>query len=130
MLWFRCKMRGVCVMKRLVIAGSRDFNDYELLNKVLSPFVNQIDVVVSGTARGADRLGERFAREHNIKLIRFKADWEFYGRSAGYVRNEKMAIYCTDVCVFWDGESRGTKHMMDLADKYGKPKMVIKYKEL
>lgn len=113
-------------MHRLIIAGSRTFENYELLNKTLTPFIGNIEEIVSGTARGADRLGEQFAREHNIRIKQFPADWNNLGKSAGYIRNEQMARYATACIVFWDGESKGTKHMINLAKQYKlKLKIVI-----
>ena len=78
---------------------------------------NMIEIV-SGTANGADKLGEKYALETIFNLKKMPANWDLYGKSAGYVRNEEMAKYA-DACVcFWDGKSKGTKHMIDLARKY------------
>lgn len=73
--------------------------------------------IVSGTARGADQLGEKFAKEKGCNLKQFPADWDAYGKSAGYRRNADMAKYADACVVFWDGVSKGTKHMIDLAEK-------------
>jgi len=75
--------------------------------------------IVSGTARGADEMGERFAKEKGYALKQFPADWDTFGKSAGYRRNSQMADYADACVVFWDGKSRGTKHMIDLAEKTG-----------
>lgn len=111
-------------MIRLIIAGSRAFEDYQLLRcEVLMYIIEEIQhkniEIVSGTASGADKLGEKFAIQYNFPIKRFPADWDKYGKSAGYKRNEEMAKYATHCIVFWDGKSRGTKHMIDLAKKYG-----------
>jgi hypothetical protein len=105
---------------KVIIAGGRNFNNYDVLrqncDKVLSL---QEDVeIVSGTANGADKLGERYAQEKGLLVKQFPADWEKYGRGAGYKRNEEMAKYADVLIAFWDGKSRGTKHMIDLAKKY------------
>lgn len=105
---------------KVIIAGSRSFDDYELLckycDKVLSA---QSDVeIVSGRARGADRLGENYAYERQYKTTYFPADWDNLGKKAGYVRNEEMAKYADALIAFWDGKSKGTKHMIDLAEKH------------
>ncbi len=116
-------------MCKIIVAGSRDFNDYELLKNELG-FVlnNKNDIeIVSGTAKGADRLGENYAKEFNLKLKKFPADWDTYGKRAGYIRNEEMAKYADKCIVFWDGESKGSKHMIDLAKKHGLEVIVIKY---
>ena len=114
---------------RIIIAGSRDFNDYEYLSDVLTIFIkerpNRRFVVVSGTARGADQLGEKFARENSIPIKRFPADWDNFGKRAGYIRNSQMLDYINQpdcegyVFAFWDGESRGTQHMIKSAQKAG-----------
>lgn len=102
---------------KVIIAGGRDFNDYELLKSVCDHILkDQIHVeIISGVAKGADTLGERYARDngYNIKLI--PADWDTHGRSAGYKRNSDMADYGNVLIAFWDGKSKGTKHMIDLA---------------
>ena len=78
-----------------------------------------ISEIVSGTARGADSLGERYARAHNIPVKRFPAQWNTYGKSAGYRRNIEMAIYA-DACIcFQVNNSRGTEHMINIASSKG-----------
>ena len=104
---------------RLIVAGSRDFVDYEYLSAVLdgvSTYVDTIEIV-SGCARGADALGERFAEERGMEITRFPADWGTHGRAAGYIRNVEMADYADALIAFWDGKSRGTRHMIDIATK-------------
>jgi hypothetical protein len=117
-------------MFKVIIAGGRDFSNYDLLkvklNKILSN-INVPIVIVSGKARGADSLGERYAREMGYEVAEFPANWDKYGKRAGYIRNEEMAIY-SDACVcFWDSKSRGTKHMIDLAQKHDLKLRVINY---
>ena len=105
---------------KLIIAGSRGFTSYETLKTHLHKLGldNKELTVISGCARGADQLGERWAQELGKPVIRMPADWDKYGKSAGYKRNEEMARIATHLVAFWDGSSRGTKHMIDLADKY------------
>lgn len=131
---------------RIIIAGGRDFTDYELLRKeslraVRETFgkVNKEDVwIISGRARGADSLGERFAKEFDLNLKYFPANWDKYGKAAGFRRNEEMANYCrglneTDVDVknmvlcFWDGKSKGTHHMIEIAKNKKMNVKIIKY---
>jgi hypothetical protein len=104
---------------KVIIAGGRDFNDYEKLRIYCDHILeDQTDIeIVSGTARGADQLGERYAKEKSYKVTRFPADWS-KGKSAGYVRNEEMAKYADALIAFWDSKSKGTGHMIDLAKKY------------
>lgn len=111
---------------RVIIAGSRNFNNYNLLNSTISNYLkentNNVEII-SGTARGADQLGERFANEYGYQIKRFPADWNLYGKSAGPIRNREMAEYASDgqgvLFTFWDGKSRGTKSMINLAKKFG-----------
>lgn len=112
---------------KTIIAGSRDFTDYEFLKSSLQPFVDIITEVISGTARGADQLGEQWATEFNKKIIRMPANWNQFGKSAGYIRNQAMA-QVADLCiVFWDGKSKGTKHMIDIATKDKKDLHIFRY---
>lgn len=105
---------------KVIIAGSRNFNDYNRLKKLCDNILClQTDIeVVSGTANGADKLGEKYANEKGYKLKQFPANWDKFGKSAGYKRNEEMAKYAESLIVFWDGKSKGTKHMIDLAEKH------------
>ena len=126
---------------RIIIAGSRDFNDYELLKKSAIEIITKktmlpdLTRIVSGGARGADTLGERFANEMGLEISRFIPDWDGLGKRAGYVRNAEMAKFAVEddndgmLIAFWDGKSKGTKHMIDLAKRYGLEVHVVNYKE-
>lgn len=118
-------------MFKVVVAGSRSFNDYKLLERKLIHFLSRYKPeeveIVSGGARGADSLGERFAKEKGCHLKIMRANWELFGRSAGYIRNEEMAKYADACVVFWDGKSRGSKHMIDLAEKYNLDLRIVRY---
>jgi len=118
-------------MMRVIVAGTRTFKDYELLRSKLDEFLKDIEdiEIVSGSARGADALGERYAKEKGYKITRFPADWNRFGKSAGYIRNKEMAKYSTNCIVFWDGKSKGTKHMIDLAKKHELKLKVILFTE-
>lgn len=109
-----------------IIAGSREFNDYELLkescdfylsNKLNDPDINV--VIISGAARGADHLGEEYARERGLLIKKFPADWDKYGKSAGYIRNTKMASIANAAIVFLisDKECKGSRMMINIARK-------------
>lgn len=119
---------------KVIIAGSRDFNNYDLLKEkhdfALRNKANGNVEIVSGTARGADRLGERYASEKGIRVKQFPAQWERYGKRAGYLRNKEMAEYADALIAFWDGKSLGTKMMIDLAERNGLKRIVITYKEM
>jgi hypothetical protein len=113
---------------KVIIAGGRDFSDYDTLkdfcDKTLSEYKN-IEIV-SGTARGADSLGEKYAQEKGYFLKQFKPDWNI-GKMAGILRNEQMGNYSNALIAFWDGNSKGTKHMIDYAKKKGLKIYVCKY---
>lgn len=114
-------------MKKVIVAGSREFTDYALLERELDIITSsgyEIEIV-SGTAKGADKLGEKYALDNEIALKRMPADWDTYGKRAGYLRNEQMANYADACIVFWDGRSPGTKHMIDIAKRVGIPTKVI-----
>lgn len=109
---------------RVIIAGSRDFQDYDLLrekcdNILSSKRVDHRIVIVSGTARGADRLGERYAGERGYYIRRFPADWNNDGKAAGPMRNARMAANADALIAFWDGRSSGTRNMIDTAKNRG-----------
>lgn len=114
-------------MTRIIIAGSRDFNDYILMASVVSDIINIKNIkddieIVSGHAKGADALGERFANDRGYHLKIFPADWIKYKRSAGPIRNKQMAEYAAEsergiLIAFPMGESRGTRNMIEEAKK-------------
>lgn len=115
-----------------LIVGSRTFNDYELLRRKTDYFLqnHQDIVIISGGARGADTLAKRYAEEKKYKYIEFPADWNLYGKSAGYIRNEQMHKFLSEHnprgCIaFWDGESKGTKHNFELVKKYCTPLKIV-----
>ena len=118
----------------VLVAGSRTFADYELMKSKLNKLlINHNDiVVVSGGARGADALAERYAKEKGYSSVVIEAQWNVLGKRAGFVRNERMhqllAKHTNRGCVcFWDGESKGTAHNFELAKKYNTPLRVIKF---
>ena len=119
---------------RIIVAGSRTFGDYGLLKRKLFEYLKDKDLVnieiVSGMAKGADQLGYSFANQYHINCTKFPADWEKYGKSAGFRRNEEMADYAMAegngvLIAFWDGESHGTEHMIKLAKDKGMEVIVV-----
>jgi YspA, cpYpsA-related SLOG family len=117
--------------ERIIIAGSRNFNDYQLLYGEVEKYLDgNLDVViVSGAAKGADTLGERYAADKGIPLKRYPADWAKNGKAAGPIRNEQMAQNADTLIAFWDGGSRGTKNMIDVAQKHGLLVKVIYFEQ-
>lgn len=114
-------------MMKVIIAGSRDIVDKDDVRSAVISFmkIQEIDEVVSGCARGVDRLGEIFAEANNIPIKKFPADWNKHGKAAGSIRNDQMADYADACIAVWDGESRGTKHMIRAMSKREKPCMVF-----
>lgn len=113
---------------RLVVAGVRYFDDYVLLSKEIDEYrarYNNSLIIVSGCADGADRLGEKYAVEHSLSVERYPAEWDKYGKAAGPLRNKQMAEVADAVIVFWDGESKGTKSMIDCAKQANIPCKII-----
>lgn len=108
---------------KLIIAGSRTLQpSYSFIMNCIQMFsITEIDEVVSGTARGVDQEGEHWASHAGVKVRRFPADWETHGKSAGYLRNAEMAKYADALLLIWDGESSGSRHMLDLMKKQKKP---------
>lgn len=119
-------------MMRVIIAGGRDFNNYELLELkcdriLLFPFTHPDEIeIVSGHCNGADILGEQYGKERGCKVKLFPADWAKHGKAAGPIRNKEMAEYGTHLIAFWDGFSRGTKNMIATATQSGLKVRVIK----
>lgn len=117
--------------KRIIVAGSRDFRDFDYLERSLirlyendmaaSDYSEPTLVIVSGTAKGADTLGEQFAHRHGLPLQTYPAQWNRYGRSAGYRRNAEMAEVGDELVAFWNGTSPGTKSMIGLMVQRHKP---------
>lgn len=117
--------------KAVIIAGSRNFDNYELLKNICDSIIDNSDnrdsiTIISGGARGADKLGEKYSKDNNYNLVRKDADWNTYGRSAGYRRNCDMAIeaakYESSLCVaFSVNNSRGTNHMIDICKNHRIP---------
>lgn len=100
---------------RVIIAGTRSFNNPDMLAAAMDRFAElygPVDVVISGGARGADTLGERWAQKRGIHIVRMPADWPRYGRAAGAIRNGEMVAQADGLVAFWDGASRGTADVM------------------
>lgn len=127
---------------RVIVAGGSDFDDFPLLMNKCNEIIveatkedNMIDKIriVSGGARGADKLGEQYAQIAHYDISRFPAAWDTYGKSAGYRRNVEMAKFASEdgnlgiLIAFWDNKSRGTKHMIDLAKRYELEVNVVNY---
>lgn len=104
---------------KIIIAGSRSISNIDEVRKAVIDSGFKISEVVSGRARGVDRLGERWAAENKIPIRQFPAFWEKYGKSAGFLRNKEMVEYADGLIAVWDGKSAGTEHTILLAEKKG-----------
>ena len=103
---------------RTIVAGSRDGVTVDDVRAAVEACGWDICVVLSGTARGADRFGEEVARERGVPVERYPADWGSYPnyrKDAGYRRNERMATVASALVAVWDGKSGGTRHMIETA---------------
>lgn len=108
---------------RVLVCGGRDYKDYEVLKDTLGSL--DISYIISGGAKGADALGEQYALEHNIPYVIFMAQWDTYGKKAGYIRNAEMLEKGKpDMVVAFPG-GNGTKMMKRLAYESGVPVMEI-----
>ena len=114
---------------KLIINGGRDFENYELAKQEFDKVFEHYNIleIVSGGARGSDKIGERLAKEYNIALKRFIPDWDGLGKKAGHVRNREMGDYADALLSFWDGESKGTNGMIEYAEKKGFIVKVVYY---
>lgn len=106
---------------KVIIAGSRGFSNYKLLREQCNKFLREKRktsniIVVSGHARGADTLGEKYAQDEGFTLEIYPAQWKKFGKRAGYRRNEQMAEVADALIAFWDGSSKGTKHMIEIME--------------
>lgn len=115
---------------KILVAGSRTFFDYNLMEKILLGFPKP-SLIIEGGARGADSLAKQYAINHQINVKEVPADWNRFSKSAGYKRNVKMAKLLDKdedmAVVFWDGKSIGSKHMIDILNEYNIECFVIRF---
>lgn len=103
---------------RTIIAGSRTISDLRLLEDVIKDSGFIITEVLCGGARGVDDLGRKWAGNGNLIPVKmFPANWEKYGKCAGIIRNIEMAKNADALIALWDGQSRGTQHMITVAKR-------------
>lgn len=110
-----------------IIAGSRDCIEYTEVLHAVDKANWEITRVISGGARGADKLGEQWACRNTVPLTVVYADWDRYGKRAGYLRNEEMAEQGEALIALWDYQSRGTRNMIDIAKRKGLKVLVWRY---
>jgi hypothetical protein len=124
---------------KVIIAGSKSIVDLDYIEKAVAASGFDITEVVSGTAKGVDKLGEFYARRKKIRVQPFPADWKNidvpgavirsnrygkYNAIAGHMRNELMGQYADALIAVWDGISPGTRHMINYMLSLGKPVFV------
>lgn len=126
---------------RVIIAGGRDFavnpaerEDNNLLYSTMDNLLrNKIRshriVIICGMAKGADLAGARYAKDRNFHIRYFPAEWDKHGKKAGVLRNDEMAQNADALVAFWDGQSSGTKNMIETAKKHGLQVRVIHYSQ-
>lgn len=119
---------------KLIVAGGRDFDDAQYMQESINSWVesnlstsNAEVILICGEARGADLLARKLFEANNLPIESFPANWNKYGKRAGLLRNEQMAEVADALIAFWDGESRGTKHMIETMKKLNKPVQVFTY---
>jgi hypothetical protein len=108
---------------KVALIGSRSFNNYTFFKEAIKH--EPITHIISGGARGADYFAECYAHETGLPITVFLAEWDKYGKSAGYIRNESIVNAADKIIAFWDGESKGTQHTINLANKKRVPVRVI-----
>jgi hypothetical protein len=106
---------------KVIVAGPRDFTDYNVVVEAILKSGYVIDELVSGKASGVDTLGEEYARENGIPVREFPAQWNLYGKHAGPARNHEMSLYADALIAVWDGISGGTHDMIKKMKKRKKP---------
>ena len=119
---------------RVIIAGGRDFTNVNVMAETLNNLQDVDHVIeiekltlICGMARGADLTAYKLFSEVGLPVKMYPADWDQYGKSAGYIRNNKMADVADMLIAFWDGESRGTAHMINTMKQQHKPVFVFYY---
>lgn len=118
---------------RMIVAGGRDYSNQNVVNYYIDRVKDVCDsrglnlVIVCGMATGADTLGRNYAISNGLEVLEFPANWNRYGKSAGYIRNKEMGNIADSAIVFWDGRSKGSKLMIDIMHELKKPVIAISY---
>lgn len=130
-----------CGSRKLLVCGSRTIRDTTYIKGPTQWAKDQIEAywywnlagyedltMIEGAAKGIDTIAKEYAQENDWKIEEYPADWSI-GKQAGILRNELMVKAADEVLILWDGESKGTKHDIDLCEKYNKPYVVLIYND-
>jgi len=111
---------------RWALVGSREYRDLQAVREVVRLFPARGTVIVSGGARGVDQAAAEEAKKLGLPVVEYLPDWHRHGRAAGMIRNRQIVANADAVIAFWDGQSRGTRHTVELANKVGIPVYLFK----
>jgi len=114
---------------KVIIAGSRDITDYDAVVQAVEDSGFEITQVISGGARGVDKLGERYANDYGLELAVFPADWNKNGKAAGDIRNAEMAVVGEALIAVRLNNSTGTTDMIKKMKNKGCPIYVVEYEQ-
>ena len=106
---------------KLAIVGSRDFYNYTYLENLLDPIKEKIEWIISGGAKGVDSLAEKYAARNQIPFLLFPANWERYGKRAGFLRNQQIVDAADYMLAIPTLQSRGTRDSIRRAEIKGIP---------
>lgn len=116
----------------LAVVGSSGFKDYNILSTVVCELrkIYKISTIVSGGSKGADTLAEIYAKENKLNMLIFPAEWDKYGKSAGFIRNSTIWDNSDLGVAFWDGKSKGTAHSFKISEKQNKLLYVFNFTDM
>lgn len=122
-------------MHRIIIAGSKAFNDYDLFKKTIEGFVKDFDKedveIISDSVDGADALSELWAKDNDYKFKKYIANFEDYGTAAEHRCHVDMVKYAAEedgaLIAFWNGNSPGTKHIINTAMQHGIDLEIVRF---
>ncbi len=112
----------------IAIVGSRTWVEDGRIAQIVSLIQRKHPdaLIISGGARGVDTIAIRVAKRLGLSTKVYPADWDKHGKRAGFLRNQTLVSEADVVIAFWDGESRGTAHSIELAENAGKPCYIYK----
>ena len=116
---------------QLVVAGTREYSNRDEIFARLDKYHQRCKdagtelIIIEGEARGPDLISRKWAETRGVPFRSYPADWDEYGKAAGFIRNEEMAKAGTHVLAFWDGQSNGTNDMIERGLKHQRRVLVI-----